>query len=461
MQRQSHAWILGLLAMALLLVACSIDESTPTSTLVGINSTEVVPTMELPTPKPNETNVPTPSPTQESFVPNLFNVEILDGQIGQPIEFFDEIESLSSGMYILYLRDKLLDTQPLQGLYEVRYTTLDGAEHSRILSIVSETSLVGITNDIDHPLVLMAEFKDGEVIIREIDIIVGDVKTTRATGGQGFSESLFSRSSSGVVSFSPDGRWLVWDCEPEGKYAWCLIDLDIGEGVTIVPGGEVYYGPNRGRGDFKWHPDGNWFLAICQDLEFPSMETYCVIDPEMRTIRRWEYARQPMNEGRSSRRIPSNAISPDGELIYILKIIEESDLVILREACILEDECEEIAQFEIPRAMTTAVWSYTNPQLALSHFYMTTDSSGAIRPGSSDLNIYDIGSSEIELIYEYGPVGLSALSWSPDGKWIALRDNQRNIYLSSLTGSYWKVVPETPQEDPLAIDLFLGWLVIP
>ncbi len=461
MQRQSHTRLLVLIVMTLLLVACSIDESTPISTLVGINSSEVVPTMELPTSTPNETNIPTPSPARGTFVPNLFNVEILDDQVGQPVEFFDNIATLPSGMYMLYLRDKLLDTQPLQGLYEVRHSTLDGAEHSRILSVVSETSLVGITNDIDHPLILMAEFKDGEVIIREIDIIVGNVKTIRATGGQGFSESLYSRSSSGVVSFSPDGHWLVWDCEPEGKYAWCLIDLDRGEGVTIVPGGEVYNGLNRGRGDYKWHPDGNWFLATCQDLEVPTMETYCVINPEDRTIRRWEYARKPMNEERPSYRIPSNAISPDGEMIYILKLKEESSLVILGEACILEEKCEEISRLEIPRATTTAVWSYTIPQLALSHFDMTTDSSGAIRPGLSDLNIYDIGSSKIESIFKYGLAGLSALDWSPEGKWIALRDNHHVIYLASLTGSYWKVVPETPQEDPLAIDLFLGWLVIP
>lgn len=461
MQRQSHGRLLVLIVIALLLVACSFDGSTPISTPESIISSEVAPTKELPTSTPNETNIPTPSPVREIFMPNLFDVEILDAQVGQPVEFFDDIKSLPSGMYMLYLRDKLLDTQPFQGLYEVRYATIDGAENNRILSIVSETSLVGITNDIDYPLILMAEFKDGEVIIREIDFIVGTVKTIRATGGQGFSESIYSRSSSGVMSFSPDGRWLVWDCEPEGKYAWCLIDLDRGEGVTIVPGGEVNYGPNRGRGDYKWHPDGNWFLAVCQDLEFPSMETYCVIDPEERTIQRWEYARRPMNGGSPSYRIPSNAISPDGELIYILKLNEESALVILGEACILEDECEEISRFEIPPAMTTAVWSYTIPQLALSHFDMTTDSSGAIRPGLSDLNIYDIESSEIELIYEYGLAGLSALGWSPNGKWIALRDNHHVIYLASLTGSYWKVVPETPQEDPVAIDLFLGWLVIP
>jgi len=442
--------------------------SLPHTPEVSVTVLSSTPSTVQPSAISNQTTQPsTQTPLPEVFVRDIYHVEEMREELQDVFDFNQASSSLPSGLYIIFFKDyfsEQLDTW----ITEVHYSSIDGSRRGKILSTQTDPTLIGITRDQYHPIILITRFYNEKLISRSVDWISGNMRTIVATGSSDIIKELKGPRASPDLShaFSPDGRWLVWDCAPDRTYAWCLIDLTNAEGWTIIPGGEVIsFGGHRGKGYFKWSPQGDWFLASCESYIDPDQETQCLIFPRQAELMQYGFDTWAKG-GIPPYLLRDMPISPDGRYLYILdppKVLEDEvngSLVVLNWDCIFSGICDTRRLYEFVWGnWQEAIWSPSGDQLALSYFpYSTTPGQDV---GPTRLVTVNLEDNQSKVIFEYGPPGLLVTGWSPDGKWLALQNtegkiNPYAIYVVSIDGLFRGVVP---MEEARIV--FLGWFVVP
>lgn len=458
--RDVYPWFI--IAIAVLMAACgeNVTETPLTTSEAGFTVT-TLPISATPSSTSTPDNVVTHTPTPEYFFPDLFNKESAD--VDGVVEFDNEFDKLSAETYLLYLNDRYFQDRG-ESVTDLRYVTLDGVNRGTILTVRRQVDHIEIVGSPYAPKLILAEFGETEILVWIAGITTGDIRGIRIVGEQSLWDADLHESRMSY-SFSPSGDKLIWDCEPNGTFGWCWLDIEESKGVVVVPGGEVRDGPLRGFGRFVWSQNGDWFLAVCQDIEDPHSKTYCWVDPENEKILRWAYLRETSEQDLiTGFRLHNNSISPDGKNLYISNVANPDGegywetFTVLESECIFEEKCTEIYNYMFTWRPTSKAWSQKSTHIAISRFGYTTDNSGATRDGPTDLYILDVGTGHLETVFEFGRAGLSVLEWSPDGTWIAMRSGEvRELYIVSPSGLFRTLVLE---EDLTSVE-FLGWLEIP
>jgi len=407
--------------------------------------------------------------TLKFFIRGVFNVEELTDDLGDQIQFNPDGTSLPSGTYMLYLRDILTRDEKWNVTFELWYISMDGRQHGRLLSMSGNVNLISVTRDPLDRRLMLAQVSEDLVKTWIIDWEEATVEGYVASGIRGLSKEpkypYLKVSPQSAYAFSPDGHWLVWDCEPEGVSAYCLLDLEEGGGIAVYPEGENIE-QDRVPSYYGWSPNSEWFLALCNTrLVNPNWKGgRCLVWTEICLIE-WQKTIDRIEDRVRVSFVRRHSIAPDGEHLFIVtypnfnKGEETSHLIVIDRLCIVEGTCTEKLRFEFsPGGGWEAIWSFSGDLLALSYSPDTLPSS--LAPGPATLVILDVARGSSHVVADHLGNGARVIGWSPDGKWIAMYCGDRHPYAvcALSTNGFFR---------PLVLDYegsrqeFLGWLVVP
>jgi dipeptidyl aminopeptidase/acylaminoacyl peptidase len=199
-----------------------------------------------------------------------------------------------------------------------------------------------------------------------------------------------ARKSSMQPAWSPDGRWLAFVSDRDGKRQLYRIALDGGEAEKLTNGDD-------GINNFAWSPDAR-FIA------------FTMTDPVSEQVKARE------------KRFGDVRIEDEDRRMAHLHVIEVPTA--------------GAARVPAPRVLTKGAfvvgsfdWSPNGQRIAFDHRVSSDPADG----GSADISIVDVASGAIEpLVAQEGPD--SSPRWSPDGQRVAFSSAMRkefNYYLNS------------------------------
>jgi hypothetical protein len=469
--------IIQAVLLSYLLSACGFGQETPLTLPVksAISNTpketapietDQPPTLTL---LPKITQLISPTATNEVFDWNTFRVEEIKEDTEIQIEFDPNIDSLIPGTYLLYLRDMIVRDKEGNGSFELWYISINGRLHGRVLSIQGALNLIAVSRNPQNEQLLLAQFEENHTKAWVVDWRNAIIRGFTAYGSRGLAKEeripYLQVSPYGKYSFSPNGHWLVWDCEPEDVAAYCLIDLELGDGLAVFPF-EDYSDSNRVPGFYTWSPDGEWFLAECKSVINVDSGAQCLVWLDQGVIERWEY-KTWVEAGifPPTFFVRRHSISPDGENLFIVlypnfdKGEENSHIIVLDRLDIVEGTYKEKLRFEFSAGGGwEAIWSFSGDLLALSYSIDTLPSS--LDPGPATLVILDVVKKSSYVVADHLSNGARVIGWSPDGEWIVTNCGDRHPYavcVLSIDGFFRPLVLnyENSRQE------FLGWFVVP
>ena len=248
-----------------------------------------------------------------------------------------------------------------------------------------------------------------------------------------------------ISSISPDGRWLLLRDSGERLHVVSRAD---GRSVLQVRLDPKYLGR-------EFTPDGRWLLAGRADDAFdllpighpgPAHRIPVGVPPHDLVVSpdgRWVAAINATNpvvrfasidRGRVERQLAL----PDGESVQVLAWNPEGDLLLT---------CSEmqvfIGRFDAPGSPVKRLVKEDHPILGLA---FSPDSAWILSSGYNGRSRIWDWSSETPLAEYAGSGGV--IQWSPDGRWIAWRDESQWELLRFDPPIGWSRIPEVPPANP-------------
>ena len=479
--------ILILLALA----ACSDLTAPPSPTSVPSRTpTPAATPSPTPTRAPPTATLP-PTAPPGPFRENAFPVQRIDESLAQAgIDFDPAFTPLASGTYLFYIT--ALKPEGTEAWHlgtvgiELRYVSLDATSRGRILSVQTQPDLLILSNDLQVARLLMAWFDEQGATVRELDLLERTMRTWQAAGlsklypdrrlsDYNVEISTEPRRHLAHHAFSPDGRWLLWDCELGGAVAWCLFDLKTGAAHSVEPCGQRV-AKQEDAGRFNWSPASDRFLAY--EVYSPGTDRApCLASLKDRTVKRFgwppEY-RAVVSEQDFGRHAPADYLwSPEGDRLFALR---EGDLqtgeggaiYVVSADCIFGGPCDPGTLVRWPYDIrglfsTTFSWSPTVSSLALAEQPLAASGLGS-GPRTS-AGVLDLRDGQTRIVTDFAPAAAELRGWSPDGRWMVLLSlggiESKHILLGLSSDGILRGLVPTIGAGGFGFIGFAGWWVIP
>ncbi|MFH2103007.1 MAG: hypothetical protein ABIJ39_06580 [Chloroflexota bacterium] len=371
------------------------------------------------------------------------------------VDFDPEFTNLSSGTYLVY------HDQPLIA----EYISIDGTRRGNILEYYPYYhDEIKMIQPEGRELLLMNYEGSWQYTIRKIDLVDQTMRSWRVTFEDPdvllCSEWINGRSSDSyckdLVSFSPDGRWMVVDGRIHDRYGWYVIDFENGRAGYIYSTPWIYryegvptYEQESPR-HYTWSAGSNVLFRVLYDRQVDSIDwRYCMLVPaELRLVC------GEMTEDKLF------GVSPDG-LRVVIWHLESGDgegeitdtLIVGSPECILGlDLCQEDIVIRLPqRGSSISYWTITviaddDDYLIWAKYIVNQQA----EPGIVGRVNWETGESEI--LFTNLPVGFSIFTLSPSGEWLGGTDNFGGSVLIRMDPGIIR---------RFEIGYFDGWLVIP
>lgn len=372
--------------------------------------------------------------------------------MGGSLSVGDRVCDLDPGEYLLYAEDP---PYPDQGRWALRYASVDGNERGTLAQWESGPAIIFLGGTGENSRVMIAEISPSGMEVVVLGLCDGTARGLALNADAKWISFADVSSVRGPADrawdagFSPDGRWLVWDCPHNGAYGWCVLNLETGDSRLIDPGGgplhQLGYEGFR-PGSYVWFPDSGEFLALCTIDDTPeSPQTWCVVEPSSGVVRRWKELTWPNGEAPPRELLVPHSVSPDGDWLLLSSWFQTG---LMPAACVLAGACNGAATPLAP--VGWYAWKPDGNGVAVSPFNPDREA----KP--TDVLVINPDTREVSPLMEFGPDDLIVRGWSPDGEWLALWSNAENpwkAYLLSRDGFLRGIVPMTNAT-------YVGWVEV-
>lgn len=466
----SRKYLVPILLSCVLVSACQVgvEPSDPIGPTYNPNATSIPSTTEIkpPTVIPTEKTEIAPTETR-TFLNDLFDITVLEESNAQ-IDFEGGVGTYPKGLSTLYLSTDLSTENPHENrTRELWISSEDGRLRTPILSFAG-FHLIATSRDPGAQLVSLASFKDDQLEVWRLNWGSENIRGVLISNIQMISndDMPFNSTFGFNYAFSPDTRWLVWECTPNESYAWCLLDLERMETLAVFPYGRANPFPDMiATQRFAWSPESNFFLTDCPlDDSEDGKHRKCIVYPDEHRLIYWDLESGIDNSAKYNYgyRV-HNLVQPIQNGLLLYRSIEGDEgeeilLSFLEQGCYTSGSCQERVLFSYPQSDDwEAVWSYNGTKVATSHY---TNLPGTNEPGIPSLEIINSDDGSVQNVVR-GFIDYYARktgAWSPDGVWIVTwcTSSAYDICLTSADGTYQPLIP---REDHV-MKLFLGWAIL-
>jgi dipeptidyl aminopeptidase/acylaminoacyl peptidase len=217
--------------------------------------------------------------------------------------------------------------------------------------------------------------------------------------------------NSGNPKWNPDGTWLAYTSNRDGKNNLYILPVNGGEAEKLTD-------VKTGVGNFDWSPDGNAIAYLINDA--PSDQE----EKNKKSKNDWYYFDEDYKQNR-----------------LVITWLHEKDSNGKRKQTNLTKENRNIISFD---------WSPDNKSIVYSHGKTPLANDGVY----SDVSLIDINSGKVRPIAATN-AGEGSPMFSPDGKWIAYTCSEdpvvwagrNNVHIVPTEGGTAKKLPATPNDN--------------